>query len=79
MSSIAAGPPGGARSFDRLLQDRHPTPDFFVCDIFEAAPKGDLASMEHPIFSLSTKPDTRVLSYEHNGAQITVTPGIAVD
>ena len=48
-----------------LLPDRHPTPDFFVCDIFDAAPKGDLASMEHPIFSLATKPDTRLRRYEH--------------
>ncbi|MBP0484488.1 replication initiator protein A [Sagittula salina] len=50
--------------------------DFFLCDFFDASPKGDLASMEHPIFSLSTKPDTRVLSYEHNGAEITVTPSV---
>lgn len=50
--------------------------DLFVCDIFDASPKGDLASMEHPIFSLSTKPDTRVLSYEHNGSEITVTPSV---
>ena len=35
-----------------LLPDRHPTGDFFVCDIFGASPKDDLASMEHPIFSL---------------------------
>ena len=48
-----------------LLPDRHPTGDLFVCDIFDAAPKGDMASMEHPIFSLSTKPDLRVRRYEH--------------
>ncbi|GAA4226846.1 plasmid replication initiation protein [Sagittula marina] len=59
-----------------LTPDRHPTADFFVCDLFDASPKGDLASMEHPIFSLATKPDTRVLSYEHNGAEITVTPSV---
>lgn len=59
-----------------LLPDRHPTGDFFVCDLFDASPKGDLASMEHPIFSLATRPDTRVLSYDHNGAEITVTPSV---
>jgi len=50
--------------------------DFFVCDFFAAAPKHDLASMEHPIFSLSTRPDRRILSYEHNGSEITVTPSV---
>lgn len=59
-----------------LAPDRHPTGDFFLCDIFGAAPKDDLASMEHPLFSLSTKPDQRVLRYEHNGAIIEVTPSV---
>lgn len=31
--------------------------DLFICDIFDAVPKGDQASMEHPIFSISKKPD----------------------
>ena len=47
-----------------LLPDRQEQGDFFVCDIFDAAPKGDMASMAHPIFSLSTKPDHRVRRYE---------------
>jgi len=59
-----------------LLPDRHPTGDFFVCDIFEASPKDDLGSMEHPIFSLSTRPDRRVLHYAHNGIEVTVTPSV---
>jgi len=59
-----------------LLPDRHPTGDFFVCDIFGASPKDDLASMEHPIFSLATRPDARVLRYTHNGAEVTVTPSV---
>ena len=49
-----------------LLPDRYPQGDFFVCDIFDAVPKADMASMEHPIFSLSTKPDTRVREYERH-------------
>ncbi|WP_235907957.1 plasmid replication initiator TrfA [Siccirubricoccus phaeus] len=49
-------------------------PDFFVCDLFDAAPKGDMASMEHPIFSLSTKPDRRARRYEHNGHFLQVSP-----
>lgn len=59
-----------------LLPDRHPTADFFVCDVFDASPKDDLGSMEHPIFSLSTRPDRRVLSYAHNGTTIEVTPSV---
>lgn len=59
-----------------LLPDRHPTGDFFVCDIFDAVPKDDLATMEHPVFSLSTRPDLRVLDYAHNDTRITVTPSV---
>lgn len=59
-----------------LLPDRHPNQDFFVCDIFDALPgfRDDMASMEHPVFSLSTKPDTRTLYYEHNGNSIKIIP-----
>ena len=59
-----------------LLPDRHPTADFFVCDIFDAAPKDDLGTMEHPIFSLSTKPDRRILSYAHNDTTVEVIPSV---
>jgi hypothetical protein len=57
-----------------LLPDRHPTGDLFVCDIFDAAPKGDMASMEHPIFSLSTKPDVRIRRYEHGKNYVEIVP-----
>lgn len=59
-----------------LMPDRYPQRDFFLCDILGAIPKDDLATMEHPVFSLSTRPDTRILSYEHNGTEITVTPSV---
>ena len=59
-----------------LLPDRHPEPDVFVCDVFDAVPKGDLASMEHPIFSLSTKPDTRLRRYEQGPHFVEVAPSI---
>ena len=57
-----------------LLPDRHPTPDFFVCDIFDASPKGDMASMEHPIFSLSTKPDHHIRRYENGNRFVEIQP-----
>lgn len=70
MSSLAANRAGG------LLPDRARQGDFFLCDIFDAIPKDDLASMEHPLFSLATRPDRRILSYAHNGVAITVTPSV---
>lgn len=65
---------GGEAHRPPLLPDRHPTGDLFVCDIFDAAPKGDMASMEHPIFSLSTKPDTRIRRYEHGENYVEIIP-----
>ena len=59
-----------------LLPDRHPIQDFFICDVTDAIPKDDMGSMEHPIFSLSTKPDRSVKEYEHNGVKITITPSV---
>ncbi len=50
--------------------------DLFVCDILAAVPKHDIASMEHPVFSLSTRPDRRVLEYEHRGTHVTITPSV---
>ncbi|MFQ5622521.1 MAG: replication initiator protein A [Paracoccaceae bacterium] len=59
-----------------LLPERHPTADFFICDVMDAIPKDDMASMEHPIFSLSTRPDRRVLRYAHGDAEIEITPSV---
>jgi len=59
-----------------LLPDRYPNGDFFLCDVFDALPKDDLASMEHPIFSLSTKPDRRILRYTHGATEIEITPSV---
>lgn len=59
-----------------LLPDRHPIQDFFICDVTDAIPKDDMGSMEHPIFSLSTKPDRTVKEYVHNGVKVTITPSV---
>lgn len=66
----------GESTLDRppLLPVRYPQRDFFVCDIFDAAPKGDMASMEHPVFSLSTKPDHRIRRYENGKNYVEVKP-----
>lgn len=57
-----------------LLPDRHPQRDLFVCDIVDAVPKGDMSSMEHPVFSLSTKPDMRPRRYDRGGNWIQISP-----
>jgi plasmid replication initiation protein len=57
-----------------LLPDRHPNRDFFILDVSDAAPKDDLASMEHPVFSLSVKPDMRELDYQYDGKRVVVVP-----
>ncbi len=67
---------GGTSEKSPLLPDRYPTPDFFVCDIFDAVPKGDMASMEHPIFSLSTKPDKRPRRYENKDLFVEIVPSV---
>jgi plasmid replication initiation protein len=59
----------------KLAPDRHPNRDFFVADILDWAVKDDRHSMEHPMFSLSKKPDHRVRHYERNGVHVTVKPG----
>jgi plasmid replication initiation protein len=58
---------------DSLLPERHAQRDFFTCDIFDSF-KDDLASMEHPVFSLSKKPDHRELVYKRNGTTIKIKP-----
>ncbi len=57
-----------------LLPDRHPIQDFFICDVTDAIPKDDMGSMEHPIFSLATKPDLALREYDHNGVKLSVIP-----
>lgn len=57
-----------------LLPIRHPQKDFFVLDIADVVPKDDTASMEHPIFSLATKPDMRHLHYQAGENSLQIEP-----
>jgi len=57
-----------------LLPIRHNMPDFFVCDIFDATPKSDQASMEHPLFTLSTKPDYTPREYRQGDIFVKIDP-----
>lgn len=56
------------------LKQKHPNRDFFILDIADVVPKDDLITMEHPLFSLATKPDMRTLEYERNGQKLVVIP-----
>jgi Replication initiator protein A len=57
-----------------LSPERHPVRDFFVLDVLDVAPRSDMASMAHPIFSLSTKPDGCILRYENDGVIVEIHP-----
>ncbi len=57
-----------------LLPERHPVRDFFVLDALDVAPRSDMASMAHPIFSLSTRPEARLLRYEAGDTIIEIHP-----
>lgn len=57
---------------DFLLPNRHKQ-DFFTCDVLDSF-KDDIASMEHPVFSLSKTPDHRILVYERDGITIKIKP-----
>ncbi len=70
MTAITGGQ-GGA-----WLPDGQAERGFFICDLLDVLPKDDMASMEHPIFSLSTRPYRRILSYARNGTEITVVPSV---
>lgn len=69
----AQQPKARAKS-SHLVPHRHRQGDFFIADILDAIPKGDMASMEHPLFALKAG-DMRVRTYERNGVTVTVKPG----
>jgi len=60
----------------QLLPNRHPQTDIFICDLADAVIKDDMASMEHPIFTLSTKPDLKVKHYERGEDWFEITPSV---
>ena len=61
-----------------LLRLRHPNRDFFLADMFDYALKDDGASMEAPIFTLSTRPDLSVWQWtSRDGSKsVKVTPSV---
>lgn len=57
---IEAGQVDSKSDNPRLAPVRHSQADFFVCDLVDYALKDDQASMEAPIFSLSTREDMKI-------------------
>lgn len=58
----------------KLLPERHPQKDFFIADVFDAAPKSDTASMAYPLFTLSTKPDFQVKEFRQGDKWLKISP-----
>lgn len=54
-----------------LAPVKYKNKDFFIADMFDAVPKDDISSMEHPVFALKPK-DTRDRHYEHNGNELEI-------
>lgn len=61
-----------------LIRVRHPNRDFFLADLFDYALKDDGASMEAPIFTLSTKPDLSIWQWasKDGNKSIKVAPSV---
>lgn len=61
-----------------LVKIRHPNRDFFLADLFDYALKDDGASMEAPIFTLSTRPDTSIWEWhsKDGNKSVEVTPSV---
>lgn len=64
------------QSSPALLPDRHPQYDLFICDVSDAVLKDVMQQMEHPIYSLSKKPETAVRRYKNGEDWIEVIPSV---
>ena len=59
---------------DPPLADKHPQQDLFICDVADAVLKDVMQEMEHPFYSLSKKPVTRIREYRHGDHWLKITP-----
>jgi len=60
---------------DHLRPVRHSQGDLFIADVLDAAPRDDMAGMEHPLFALKAG-DTRERHYEHRGTVVEIVPSV---
>jgi plasmid replication initiation protein len=61
---------------EHLLPARHAKGDLFICDVADAVLKDIMPHMEHPFYSLSKKPETKIRRYEHNGNWLEIIPSV---
>src|SRR5271169_3470573 len=61
---------------EHLLPARHTKGDLFICDVADAVLKDIMPQMEHPFYSLSKKPETKIRRYEHNGNWLEIIPSV---
>lgn len=75
---LADDPALASSGSNGLVKIRHPNRDFFLADLFDYALKDDGASMEAPIFTLSTKPDLSVWEWKSKDGNkhVKVTPSV---
>jgi plasmid replication initiation protein len=59
-----------------LLPDRHPQYDLFICDVSDAVLKDVMQQMEHPIYSLSKKPETAIRRYQNGDDWLEIIPSV---
>ena len=61
---------------NQLIPDKYPQKDLFICDVADAILKDIMPQMEHPFYSLSKKPETKIRRYEHKGNWLEVIPSV---
>ena len=61
---------------EHLLPAKHNKGDLFICDVADAVLKDIIPQMEHPFYSLSKKPETKIRRYEHNGKWLEIIPSV---
>lgn len=59
-----------------LIDERYPVDSLFICDVQDAVLKDLTDMLEHPFYSLSKKPETKVRKYTHNGNWLKVIPSV---
>ena len=78
--AVETTPPESSEASDKtgLIRVRHPNRDFFLADMFDYALKDDGATMEAPIFTLSTKPDLSIWQWtsKDGNKSIKVAPSV---
>lgn len=58
-----------------LLKHKHPNGDFFIAEIFDQTQfKDDIASMEHPFYSLDKAPYKKQYIYQNGDSLLEITP-----